>query len=103
MFEIELFGDFHQLVLEEWKRLGRHGFSIDPAPNCMAMTPSFLFMKDDHTGLVDQTVLFFDGCNRLFEGFDSNGFGLPSGFFPRKSDARRTAQASSSPASPLSH
>lgn len=54
----------------------RHSFCVDPAPNGMTMPPSFLFVKDDDAGLVSHDVLFFDGCNRLFKGFDSNGLGL---------------------------
>lgn len=76
MLKIELFGDFHQLVLEERKRLGRHGIGVDPAPYGMTMPPPFLFMKDNHSGLLGQTVFFFDGRNRLLEGFDPNGFGF---------------------------
>jgi hypothetical protein len=74
IFEIELFPDFMQLVLEERQFLRRHGFRIDARPDRMTVTTAFLFMEDDDARLTGEANRSSISDSAFSNVFDAHRF-----------------------------
>ncbi|WP_246657501.1 hypothetical protein [Cohaesibacter sp. CAU 1516] len=83
MFEEQIATEILQFVFEMRQVLCRHGFGIDPRPDCMSMTAAFFLMVDHDTGLPFKALRFGNAVccilehvhrdTRLHRGIQGNG------------------------------